>query len=111
MVPSPAGFQQVLSGRKANLEVKANKVYGNLIKWKEGNKIGSGSSGVVHMAQNIKTCSIFAVKKLQFISATSGIDKEAIFKQKVSSCGLIGVERDRGVEEVGPREYCKIHWQ
>jgi serine/threonine protein kinase len=61
---------------------KNNVVYGNLIKWKEGKRLGSGTSGEVFTAMDINKWMIFAVKKLQFISASSGIDKEAIFKLK-----------------------------
>lgn len=33
---------------------------------------------------NVKSFNIFAVKKLQFISNYTGIDKDAIFKLKVT---------------------------
>lgn len=40
-------FNQILNGQKAQITEKKNQVHGNLIKWKEGNKIGTGASGEV----------------------------------------------------------------
>lgn len=58
-------------------------MFGNLIKWKEGDRIGSGASGEVFIAMNTKTFSQFAVKKLTLVSPTFGVDKESINKLKV----------------------------
>jgi serine/threonine protein kinase len=63
------------------------------VKWQEGKKLGSGTSGEVYVAMNIKNNTLFAVKKLQFMTS-SGIDKEAIMKLRVSFLDLINVERD-----------------
>lgn len=50
--------------------------------------MGSGTSGEVYSAMNVKNGSIFAVKQLNIISMSSGVDKEAIIKLRVSSLNL-----------------------
>lgn len=82
---------------------KNNQIQGNLIKWKEGQKIGAGTSGEVYTAINIKTWSMFAVKKLQVVSMNSGIDKDALIRLKVSSWIVLigGLERDCYLQETG----------
>ena len=50
------------------------KIYGNLIKWKEGSKLGNGSYGEVIRAINIKNATIFAVKKVNFLSVATGVN-------------------------------------
>mmetsp|Transcript_2236 Transcript_2236/g.2180 ORF Transcript_2236/g.2180 Transcript_2236/m.2180 type:complete len:124 (+) Transcript_2236:1105-1476(+) len=61
---------------------KSQQVQGNLIKWKEIRKIGSGASGQVYEALNTKTMAKLAVKKLQIVLMNSGVDKEAVNKLK-----------------------------
>ena len=56
---------------------------GNLIKWKEGPLLGKGSFGEVVKAMGFKDGSIFAVKKLNYISATTGVNLEAVALLKV----------------------------
>jgi serine/threonine protein kinase len=46
--------------------------------WKEGQSLGRGSFGEVVRAMNIKNGNIFAVKKLNFISPTKGINHEVL---------------------------------
>ena len=60
-----------------------SQVFGNIIKWKEGQRLGSGTSGEVVTAINVKTWNIFAVKKLQLVLLNMGIDKELITRLKV----------------------------
>lgn len=54
-----------------------------MIKWKEGSKLGEGSFGEVVRAMNCKDGSIFAVKKLNFISPVTGVNHEVLNGLKV----------------------------
>lgn len=61
------------------------KLQGNLIKWKEGSKIGTGTYGEVIRAINVKNATIFAVKKVNFLSAVTGVNQEIIANLKVTT--------------------------
>lgn len=54
-----------------------------MVKWKEGSKLGQGSFGEVIRAINVKNATIFAVKKINFLSAATGVNQEIIANLKV----------------------------
>ena len=48
--------------------------FGQIIRWREGEILGIGSSAVVYSAINLKNNSIIAVKKFKIVSDVSGVD-------------------------------------
>ena len=59
--------------------------YGKLIKWRQGEIIGLGSSSVVYSAIRVDNNEIFAVKKFKVVSDVTGVDQEKLKTIKVSS--------------------------
>ena len=48
--------------------------YGKIIKWREGEILGLGSSSIVYSAINTNNNSMIAVKKFKIVSDVTGID-------------------------------------
>lgn len=53
---------------------KDAKEYGKIIKWREGEILGLGSSSIVYSAINTNNNSMIAVKKFKIVSDVTGID-------------------------------------
>ena len=52
--------------------------YGKIIRWREGEILGCGSSAIVYSAINLKDNSIIAVKKFKIVSDVSGVDQDKL---------------------------------
>lgn len=62
--------------------------YGKIIKWREGEILGLGSSSIVYSAINTKDNSMIAVKKFKIVSDVTGIDQNKLKIVKVSRINL-----------------------
>ena len=58
--------------------------YGQIIKWRQGDIIGLGSSSVVYSAIRVDNNTLLAVKKFKIVSDISGIDQKKLKIIKVS---------------------------
>ena len=58
--------------------------YGQIIKWRQGEIVGLGSSSVVYQAIRVDTNKTFAVKKFKVVSDITGIDQNKLKIIKVS---------------------------
>jgi len=58
--------------------------YGKIMKWREGEILGLGSSSIVYSAINTKDNSMIAVKKFKIVSDVTGIDQNKLKIVKVS---------------------------
>ena len=75
-------------GSKSLIQIELNKKpieHGNIIKWREGDILGLGSSSIVYSAINTKDNSMIAVKKFKVVSDVTGIDQNKLKIVKVSS--------------------------
>ena len=57
---------------------------GKIIKWREGDIIGLGSSSVVYSAIRVDSNTILAVKKFKVVSDVTGVDQAKLKIIKVS---------------------------
>lgn len=58
--------------------------YGLIIKWRQGEIVGLGSSSVVYSAIRVDSNKAFAVKKFKVVSDITGIDQSKLKIIKVS---------------------------
>ena len=82
-------------GSKSLIQIELNKKpieHGNIIKWREGDILGLGSSSIVYSAINTKDNSMIAVKKFKVVSDVTGIDQNKLKIVKVSSQHFIKFE-------------------
>lgn len=58
--------------------------YGNIIKWRQGEIVGLGSSSIVYSAIRVDKNTLLAVKKFKVVSDITGIDQNKLKIIKVS---------------------------
>jgi hypothetical protein len=58
--------------------------YGQIIRWRQGEIIGLGSSSIVYSAIRVDNNTLLAVKKFKVVSDVSGIDQPKLKIIKVS---------------------------
>lgn len=58
--------------------------YGKILRWRQGEIIGLGSSSIVYTAIRVDNNTLLAVKKFKVVSDVSGIDQNKLKTIKVS---------------------------
>jgi hypothetical protein len=59
--------------------------YGKIIRWRQGEIIGLGSSSIVYSAIRVDNNTLIAVKKFKVVSDVTGIDQNKLKIIKVST--------------------------
>ena len=73
-----------LGTQKGIVPMKEPVEYGNIIRWRQGEIIGLGSSSIVYSAIRVDQNTLLAVKKFKVVSDITGIDQKKLKLIKVS---------------------------
>lgn len=79
---------QLERGKLLMMQPSVPQEQGFIIKWREGDIIGLGSSSVVYSAIRVDNNTIMAVKKFKVVSDITGVDQAKLKTIKVSLIAL-----------------------